>query len=225
MKHQLRFLVEDYLEKSGKEITARIAEHRDAAKTMWEQLEGILFYNSFWMDEIDNGDMAEIDYEKLLMEYHAFLKPIWQQFREALFKYKYGIIPAREELQKEREHIDHDLSSPISKYKELLKQTTALDLEKFHDITLTVSFEPGHVTFYKRSMNVIKNLMDLLSGVDIKYFAKCEHCGKCIFVSRLNKRFHPGCAAKKYQKDKWQQDPEGMRKSEKVRYRERRKKS
>jgi hypothetical protein len=74
-------------------------------------------------------------------------------------------------------------------------------------------------------MNVIKNLMDLLSGVDIKYFAKCEHCGKCIFVSRLNKRFHPGCAAKKYQKEKWASDPEGMMKKERLRYRERRKNS
>jgi hypothetical protein len=67
--------------------------------------------------------------------------------------------------------------------------------------------------------------MDLLSGVDIEYFARCEHCGKCIIVSRLNKRFHPGCAAKKYQKDKWQQDPEGMREKERVRYQEKRKKS
>jgi hypothetical protein len=67
--------------------------------------------------------------------------------------------------------------------------------------------------------------MDLLSGVDIEYFARCEHCGKCIIVSRANKRFHPGCAAKKFQKDKWQQDPEGMREKERVRYREKRKKS
>jgi hypothetical protein len=123
-----------------------------------------------------------------------------------------------------RESIERDISSPISEYKELLKQTTFLDLEKFYDITLTVSFESGNATFYKRSMNVVKNLMDLLSGIDIKYFARCEHCGKCIFVSRADKKFCLGCAAKKYQKDTWDADPEGMRKKERVRYQEKRKK-
>jgi rRNA maturation endonuclease Nob1 len=81
------------------------------------------------------------------------------------------------------------------------------------------------VTFYKRNLDVVKNLIDLFSGVDIEHFARCEHCGKCIFVSRANKRFCPGCGAKKYQKDKWQQDPEGMKEKERARYREKRKKS
>jgi hypothetical protein len=225
VRKQLQFLVEEFLEKSGTELAAKIAEHPDAAKTMWEKLEGSLFENSFWMDEIDSEDMAEIDYENLLMEYHAFLKPIWEQFRKALFDYKFRIMPERAKLQKARETIDRDKDSLLSEYKELLKQDTVLDWEKVYDITLTVSFEPGHVTFYRRSLNVIKNLMDLLSGVDIEYFVKCEHCGKCIIVSRANKRFCPGCGAKKFQKDKWQQDPEGMREKERVRYQEKRKKS
>jgi rRNA maturation endonuclease Nob1 len=225
VRKQLQFLVEEFLEKSGTEIAAKIGGHGDAAKTMWEKLEGSLFDDIFWMDEIDSEDMAEIDYENLLMEYHAFLKPIWEQFRKALFDYKFRIMPERAKLQKARETIDRDKDSLLSEYKELLKQDTVLDWEKVYDITLTVSFEPGHVTFYKRSLNVIKNIMDLLSVVDIEYFARCEHCGKCIIVSRANKRFCPGCGAKKFQKDKWQQDPEGMREKERVRYREKRKKS
>jgi hypothetical protein len=220
IRNQLPFLVEEFLEKSETELAAKLAKHPDAAKTMWEKLEGILFENSFWRDEIDSEDMAEIDYENLLMEYHAFLKPIWEQFRKALFDYKYGIMTERTKLQKLRNTIDRAKASPFYEYMELLKQQdSALDLEKFYDIalkksfkpgTLVVSFEPGQVTFYKRNLNVINNFIDLFSEVNIEYFKKCEHCGRCIFASRSNKRFHPGCAAKKYQKDRWKQDPEDL---------------
>jgi hypothetical protein len=234
MRDQLRYLVEEFLEKSGKEIDVKIASHRDAAKTMWERLESILFFNIFWMDEPDSEDMADLDYEKLLKEFHAFLKPIWDQFRDALFEYKHSIIPERAKLQKLRETIDRDKASPLYEYKELFKQQDgALDLEMFHDITLkesfepstlTVSFESGRVSFYKRNLNLINNFIDLLSGVDIEYLVRCEHCGKCIIVSRAGKRFCPGCSAKKFQKEKWDRDPEGMKEKERVRYQETRKK-
>jgi hypothetical protein len=235
MRNQLRFLVEEFLEKSGPDIAAKTGGHGDVAKTMWEQLEGTLFANTFWMDEVEPEDMTEIDYEKLIKDYHAVLKPIWDQFRDNLFDYKYSIIPERSGLQKLRETIDRDKASPIYEYKELLKQQdTALDLEKFYDIalkksfkpgTLTVSFEPGRVTFYRRNLNVVNNFIDLLSGVDIEHFGRCEYCGKCIVLKRIDKRFCPGCAAKKFQKDKWTSDPEGMKAKERLRYAETRKKN
>jgi len=224
-KNQLQYLIEEFLEKSGPDITAKIDGHGDAAKTMWEKLKGTLFADTFWMDKVDPEDKTKIRYEKLLKEYHAFLKPIWDQFRDALFDYKYGIIPDREQLHRSRKNIDSDKASAFSEFRSLLKGDTVLDWEKIYDITLAVSFEPGHVTFYKRSMNVIKNFMDLLSGVDIEYFGKCEYCGKCIVRKRSDKRFCPGCAAKKYQKDKWANDPEGMKEKERVRYWNTRKKS
>ena len=234
-RDQLRYLVENFLEKSGPEIATKIGGHGDAAKTMWERLEGTLFANIFWMDEPDSQDMTESDYEKSLKKYHAVLKPVWNQFRDALFDYKYGIIPDREDSRQLLKTIDRDKASPIFEYKELFKQQdTALDLEKFYDIslkksfepgTLTVSFEPDHVTFYKRKLDVINNLVDLLSGVDIEHFGRCEYCGNCIVLKRSDKRFCPGCAAKKYQKEIWASDPEGMKEKERMRYRETRKKS
>ena len=231
----MRYLVENFLEKSGPEIATKIDGHGDAAKTMWERLEGTLFANIFWMDEPDSKDMTDSDYEKLLKKYHAVLKPVWNQFRDALFDYKYGIIPDREDSRQLLKTIDRDKASPIYEYKELFKhQDTALDLEKIYDIalkksfkpgTLRVSFDPGTITFYRSNLDVVINLIDLLSGVDIEHFGRCEYCGKCIVLKRSDKRFCPGCAAKKYQKEKWASDPEGMRAKEKNRYWERRKKS
>jgi hypothetical protein len=224
MKEDLRFLVEEFLEKSGPEIIAKIVGDSEAAKAMWEHLEGILFADIFWMDEVGSEDKNKSDYEKLLTDYHAFLKPIWSQFKDALFDYKYNIIPNREQLRRSRKNIDKDKASAFSVYRSLLKGDTVLDWEKFYDITLTVSFDPDHVAFYKRSMNVIKNFMDLLSGVDINDFKRCDHCGKCIVLKRSDKRFCPGCAAKKFQKDKWASDPETMKEKEKLRYHKTRKK-
>ena len=231
---RLRFIVEEFLEKSENEITAKIHGHRDVAKTMWEKLEGTLFTNTFWMDDPDAEDTADIDYEHLLKKYHAILMPVWAKFKAHLFDYKYRIMPARVNLQQLRETIDQNNTHPIFEYKELLKQQDGgLDTEKFYDIALkktfqtgalTVSFDPGTVTVYRRNLTVINNLMDLLSGVDIDHFGCCEYCHRCIVLRRSDKRFCPGCAAKKYQKDRWAADPEGMREKEKLRYRERRKK-
>lgn len=225
MKEDLRYLVEDYLEKSGSEITAKISGNNDAAKIMWAQLEGILFIDTFYMDVIETEDKNNSDYKNLLTEHHAFLKPIWNQFKNALFDYKYNIVPEREQLKRLRKNIDSDKTSAISEYKSLLKGDTVLDWEKFYDVTLTISFDPGHVAFYKRSMNVLKNFMDLLSGVDVERFSRCEYCGKCIVLLRIDKRFCPGCAAKKKQKENWANDPEGMKEKENLRYHEMRKKS
>jgi hypothetical protein len=230
---QLRYLVEEFLEKSGKEIAVKISGHRDTAKTMWERLEGTLFANTFWMDEPDSKDITDSDYERLI-KYHAILKPVWGQFREFLFDYKYGVIPAREDSRKLLKTIDRDKASPIYEYKELFKQQDSIYSEKVFDIalkksfkpgTLRVSFDPGTVKFYSSNLDVVTNLIKLLSGVDIKHFGRCEYCGKCIVLKRSDKRFCPGCAAKKYQKDKWANDPEGMREKERVRYPERCKKS
>jgi len=234
MKDQLRFLVEEFLEKSGPDITAKIGGHDDAAKTMWEKIEGALFANTFWMDEPDSIDITDGDYEKLLKKYHVVLKPVWDQFRDALFDYKYGIIPAREDSKRLLKTIDRDKASPIFEYKELFKQQNSIYSEKVYDIalkklfkhgTLRVSFDPGTVKFYSSNLDVVTNLIDLLSNAPIDHFARCEHCGKCIVLKRSDKRFCPGCAAKKFQKDKWANDPEGMKEKERVRYHEQRKKS
>ena len=110
---RLRFIVEEFLEKSINEITAKIHGNWDAAKTVWEKLEGALFTETFWMDDSDVEDRDHIDYERLLKKYHAILMPVWGQFKAHLFDYKYRIMPAREQLQETRETIDRNKAHPI----------------------------------------------------------------------------------------------------------------
>jgi hypothetical protein len=227
MKEHLRFLVEEFLEKfTGEaEIEAMLGGRSDAARILWEKLEKPLFGDMPWIDEVDPEDMAGVDYEDLLIRYHDVLKPIWEMFREAIFDFKYRIMPARESQAIIREQIKGDVFSVLHEYKELLDQDAVINWEKLYDIEikLKVSFDPGHVAFFKRKFDVLNNFLDLMQGVPINYFSRCIHCGKCIILSRSDKRFCPGCAAKKSQKDKWASDPETMKAKEKLRYREMRK--
>ncbi|HUT44432.1 MAG TPA: hypothetical protein VMW95_08855 [Desulfobacterales bacterium] len=222
MKEDLRFLVEEFLEKFADkiEIRATIGGPGDAARILWTKIEKSLFGELPWLDEIDPEDMDGIDYEELLIRYHSVLKPIWKMFREAIFDFKYKVMPARENQAAMRKAIKNNIFSVLSEYKELLDQDSVINWEKFYDIEikLKVSFDPGHAAFFKRKFDVLNNFLDLLQGVPIHYFAKCEYCGKCLILTRSDKRFCPGCAAKKYQKDKWASDPEGMKAKEKLRY-------
>ncbi len=224
-RKSLQFIIESFLEKSATELLQGLTGNPEAINTLWEQLEAILFKDIFWMDEIEKSDRDKIDFMKLAMEYHSILKPLWDQFKEAFFDYKYRVEPERNKIRHMREKVDNEMTAPFSEFKDLIKQDTILDHEKFYDLRMTVSFDSGNVTFYKRSIDVLKNFLDLLSNVGIAYFAKCEHCDKCIILTRNDKKFCPGCAAKKYQKDKWERDPEEMKQREKERYQTRRRRS
>lgn len=223
-KKDLKFLIEDFLENQPPEISSAIKNTGDA-ENFWNHLEAVLFKDTFWI-EVEAEDKIGTDFEKLILEYHDTLKPIWNIFREAIFDFKFRIIPGREKSLAIKKEIEGDVFSILYQYKELLNQGSVVDWEKFYDveIKLKVSFDPGHVAFYKRNLDAINNFLELLENVSIHYFGRCEHCGKCIILKRSDKRFCRGCAAKKFQKDKWQQDPEAMKEKERIRYREKRKK-
>lgn len=225
-KRDLKFLIEDFLENQPQEISSAIKNTGDA-ENFWNHLEAVLFKDTFWGDEVEAEDKIGTDFEKLILEYHNVLEPIWRMFREAIFDFKFRIIPGREKTLTLKEKIEDDVFSILYQYKELLNQESVIDWEKFYDIEikLKVSFDPGHVAFYKRNLDALNNFLELLGNVPIYYFSSCEYCGKCIILTRNNKRYCRGCAAKKFQKDKWQQNPEAMKEKERIRYRDRRKKS
>ena len=222
-KKDLRFLVENFLEKEPTEISS-IIKNPAYAEEFWRRLHGILFRDIFWMDEVDTQDTIDVDYGKLILEHYTFLKPIWDQFRDKLFHYLYKLSPDRKRSRALKDYVKKDGSS-LSEYRELIEQGSVIGGEKFYDLKVTVSFDPGRITFFKRSLNILKNFMDLLEDTPISYFTKCEYCGKCLILTRSDKKFCPGCAAKKYQKDKWENDPEGMKQREKERYQSRRKRN
>ncbi len=223
-KKDLKFLIEDFLEKQQPEILTAIAKFGDAEK-FWDKLDAILFKDTFWMDELAAEDKVGIDFKKLILEYRTLLKPVWDKFRIAIFNFKYTIIPERKKTAGLRKEIEKDVSSALYEYKELLKQDSVVDWEKIYDIDvkISISFDPGNVFFFKRNLDVLNNFLDLLGGIPIFYFARCGHCGKCIILIRSDKKYCTGCAAKKYQKDKWDNNPEDMKQREKERYRNRRK--
>ena len=220
-KSTLRLLVEEFLERDQAELSDRFSVDPEYANTLWENLDRALFKDSIWLDEIDDAEKNLIRYPSLVLEYHACLKPIWEQFKAGLFDFKHNVMPARDFVNAPAEK-DLQLPSDAMEFKDLLNEGSILNAEQFYEIKITVSFNPGHVTFYKRSINALYNFIDLLDGIDISHFSRCDHCGKYIFIIRTGKRYCPGCGAKKYQKDKWEADPEAMREKERARYRKRR---
>jgi len=215
-KKDLRFLVEDFLELDASDILKDIESNGEEARSLWDRLENLLFKDSIGLDDVDQEDKDTTDFKKLVLEYHTFLKPIWDQFKMGLSDYRERIIPGRK-LSKE---VKIDESSPMHEFRELFSQDSVLDFEHLWEIKITVSFDPGHVTFYKRSINILKNFIDFLDGVDISYFGFCDlpRCRKCIIKTRSDKEYCRGCAAKRKQDDEWEKDKKGMQKKERDRY-------
>ena len=220
-KRTLQLLVEDFFERDQAELSAKFSADQEFARHIWDNLDRALFKDSIWLDEIDDAEKNLIQFPSLVLEYHFYLKPIWEQFKVGLFDFKQSVMPARDFVNAPAGK-DLQLPSDAMDFKDLLNEGSVLSAEQFYEIKTTVSFDPGHVTFYKRSINALYNFIDLLDGIDISHFSRCDHCGKCIFIIRTGKRYCPGCAAKKYQKDKWEADPEAMREKERARYRKRR---
>ena len=220
-KKTLRLLVEEFLERDQAELSDRFSVDPEYARHLWENLDRALFKDSIWLDEIDAADKNQIRYPRLVLEYHAYLKPIWEQFKAGLFDFKDRVMPARE-FGDARAGKKLQLPPEAMEFKDLLDGGSVLNAEQFYEIKLSVSFDSGHVTFYKRSINILLNFIKLLDVIDNSHFSLCDHCGKCIFIIRSGKRHCPGCAAKKYQKEKWESDPEAMRANERVRYKKRR---
>ncbi|WP_319406211.1 hypothetical protein [uncultured Desulfosarcina sp.] len=223
-KKLVQFLVQDFLEADA-ELIKGIAGDEQKTEDYWNNLVAILFDNAFWMDQLDPEDMGNIDHGRSIVEYHALLKPMWDQFKVALLDYKNEIIPSRDKAQALDRDIENLRSTEYYQYKDLLRQSDHAHRERFYDMTVQFkfSFDPGRATFYKRTIDVVNNFIDLLSGLPLSFFRECNHCGKFIVMTRSDKRFCPGCAAKKNQKDRWRNDSEGMKLKEKIRYRTKRK--
>ena len=223
-KKLVQFLVQDFLELDPTELEV-ITGDENKIDDYWDLLVAVLFGDEFWMDKVDPEDMRIINKRQLIIEYHELLKPLWEQFKTAFVNYKNLIVPIRNKISDLETNIEKNNSTEYFKYKDLLKTSDIAIHEKFYDISLhfKVSFDSGHINFYKRKINIISNFIDFFTEIPVSLFSQCKHCHKFIIKTRSDKQYCPGCAAKKHQKDKWKDNPEGMKIEENKRYHTKRK--
>jgi rubrerythrin len=223
-KKLVNFLVQKFLEADHSALEDLIADE-NKMEIYWETLVEALIGREFWMDEIDPEDRKNIDKPKSIFEYHDLLKPLWEQLKLALTDYENRIVPMKINIKELERNIAKDRSSEYSQYKELIKTSDVVSNEKYYDISLhfKVSFDLDNINFYKRKINIISNFLDLFNDLPLSLFSQCNHCGKIIVMTRSDKQYCPGCAAKRYQKEIWEKDPEGMKQKERLRYRTKRK--
>ena len=223
-KRDLSILIEDFLEQDDQDISKTIKNNKKEARDLFNRLDRIINSGPIWLDgDADEEDKEGTDFEKLLRGLHTLLQPIWSEFKQQLFYYKNEIVPRRALTKEFRKN--HKLH-PISEFDDLLLfSDSPVDFEKVYrmdfkvdGLTLPFSFETGVVTFYKSSMNVLQNFIDQLNGVDISYFDLCNHCRKCIIITRSDRKYCRGCAAKKHQIDMRKKDLTGTRTKDKKRY-------
>lgn len=221
-KKLIKFMVERYLEVTTEDVL-QLMRSKKAVDEYWKNLSKTLFDNGFWMDEPDSEDMKHINKKALVIEYHRLLKPLWDQFKAGLFDYQNSVLPDKKRSKALLQDTEGLKSAGLYEYKDLMVQSDRSLEEKFYDvlIQLKISFDSGSISFFKRQLSVIENFLDLVNALPVSLFVQCQHCNKCIVKSRSDKQFCPGCAAKKYQIDKWKNDPEAMRSKERERYHKR----
>ena len=190
-KKCLEFLVEDFLEKDIYLILKNIKRMPGGREQFFNTLGRILSKNEFWMDQYDPPYVHEIEYEKLITEWHRMLKPLWDKIKKELFIFKIEVLPTRK-LGYQQEYGDG--GSDIESYH-------TLKFPRIHS-NIKMSFEGEYISFYRGQMNVAASMIDLLDNAPLKLFEKCQYCKKCIIMTRSDKRYCPVCAAKDYQAKK-----------------------
>lgn len=224
-KKGLEFLVEEFLEKDRVFITEKFENQKEGAQAMVLRLDRLLFKDEFWMDELYEEDHENTDFVKVLSDWHRVLKPLWNQIKKALLNYKEEILPMRGATSKKNyKSVPQKLQglSPYDPYQ----------MDKYYNINLrsgaishvTLSFDAGKIDIYDRDYKIKNNFLDLIKGVPISLFGRCKHCENSIVITRKDKEHCSGCAAKRWQKEKWEEDLVKSRKKEKERYQKRKKK-
>lgn len=228
-KKDLQFLIEGFLEKTEDESLK--GKDQLEAREIFETLQSILDKSPDWDGTPDASDRANTDFTGLVHDSYRVLKPAWEKIKTRLFEFKYTVIPERKRSESAEKKLSKKLPPSIAEYKDLL-DTSFTPSEKFYDINLagspqriTLSFESGRITIYRRDLQLFSNFIELLKDLPTSMFSRCKYelCGKCIVVTREGKEFCSGCAAKAKQREYWVKDPEGRREKERRRYHEKRK--
>lgn len=187
-KKNLEFLIEDFLEKDIASILKYIRKKPERTRQFCNTLGDILSSKDFWMDQYSPEYIQDLDHEKLIVEWHHILKPVWNKIKKELFTFKNDVLQTR------RLKYHEEYGDGIS------------DIEHYYDIklpriptTITLSFEGEYITIYKRQINLVFTMVDFLDGAPLHLFENCLYCNKFIIMTRSDKKHCPICAAKKFQ--------------------------
>ena len=243
-KKALQALVGDFLEKGLSDLEEEIDRDPQGALHLWESMEW-LFTRKFptHPDHQEEGDRRPSQVRRMLVAYHHFLRPIWEQFRQHLLSFLMEVIPGRREAVARRNVMRHGqppatvtildrleryARDPVKSeqlYEISLQAPPEYDGIPSHLKTAMVSFEEGVVRIFDY-VNVVENFLEVLQSVPLSTFGFCGECGKCFVRVRSSKQYCSTlCAAKAIQKRRWREEREKYRLKEKQRYQEKRKKS
>jgi len=231
-KDNLKFMVEDFLERDQEVLKKSLKESSDKGLEYFLKLNSILSKGFHYPGEPDEDDMIGGNFETLVLNLHKMLNSVWGDIKKSLLNFQDEILPERESSRKLKSDIisgKTDEKVPWYKYRKLGLQDSPVDEERYYEVNFKhyISFEAGSIDFHTAPNQVLLNFLDLFRDVPISYFLRCEfsECGKVIIRTRLNKSYCTvtNCAAKKHQAEKWKKDPEGMREAERLRYPRRKK--
>jgi hypothetical protein len=231
-KDNLKFMVEDFLERDKKALLKYLKDSSDKGLEYFSKLNLILSKGFHFPGDPDDEDMVDGNFEKLVIGLHTMLNPVWDGIKKALLNFQDEIQPGREKNRKLKSDIISgkiDEKAPWYKYLKLGLQDSAADEEKYYEINFKhyISFESGSINFHSAPNQVLLNFLDLFRDVPISYFSRCafSECGKIIILTRANKSYCKNCAARKGQFEKRKKDPVGAKAKDKERYLTKRKKS
>jgi len=226
-KNNLKFMVEDFLEREEEALLKIIQKNPDKGLVYFSKLNSILTKGFHFPGDPGEEDMIGGNFEKLVIDLHTMLNPVWNDIKIALLNFQDEIAPKRESNRKLKSTIiSKEIDNKILwyEYRQLGLQDSAADEERYYEVNFQhyISFESGSIDFHTAPTKVLLNFLDLFRDVPISYFSKCKYkeCGKVIIRTRINKKYCTGtnCAARKHQYEKWSDDKEGMLKSERDRY-------
>jgi len=225
-KNEIKFLVEEFLEQDPAIINNELA-NTQKIDHYWNMLQSILFQSELWMDEIDHEDTVNINKLEVIRDVHHDLQQIWNQFKNSISDYNNRVVPMRDQSKRLSQNIENEKSAPYYEYRELFHHSNTHLRERFYDvrIELRVTFDSGQATFFRRKIDTINTFLNILSDIPVSLLSQCKHCGKFIVLTRSDRKYCRGCAAKEHQKRKWKKDPEGMKRRERLRYHTKRKPS
>ena len=176
----------------------------------------------FFMDEIDLREIDDARCGQMVLMWHRLLQPVWRKICDSMYDFKYNVVPNRTSLSNLKKKITNGYPSPIAEFIDLL-DPSIMDQEEFYNINISVTFGARKINVYKRHLSLVFSFIDLLSDIPPDIFEKCRHCGKCIVITRKGRKYCKGCAAKKYQKEHWNNQPDVMKAKENKRYADKRK--